>query len=165
MNRNQDEELKRGKKYCLRLLSLRSRSEYEIEARLKNHGYPAQARKGILDSLKNDGYINDLKFAKEWIDSRIRSNPRGIRMLTGELKQKGVPEDIIKKALTDKAGELDEREIASGLIRDRLRSIKTTPEEKLKGKLFRFLLSKGFDPEISEDVIVSEFRIANHEHK
>jgi len=157
MNKSRFEELKKGKKYCLRLLSLRSRSEHEIETRLKARGYPVQARKGILDSLKNDGYINDLKFAKEWIDSRIRSNPRGTRMLTGELRQKRVPEDIIKKALTDKAGELDEREIASGLIRSRLRSIKTTPEEKLKGKLFRFLLSKGFDPEISEDVIVSAF--------
>lgn len=165
MNKSRDEDLKRGKKYCLRLLSVRFRSEHEIEARLKNHGYQVQARKAILNSLKSDGHIDDLKFAKEWIDFRIRLNPRGIRMLVDELNKKGIPEGIIKKVLTDKAGELDERAIATGLIRDRLRSTKIKPDIKLRGKLFRFLLGKGFDPEMSEDVIVSEFRIMGHEYE
>ena len=90
-----DKEIKRGKAYCLRLLSLRSRSEHEIEARLKEKGYSAGTKKLILDLLKKNGLIDDLKFAGEWIDSRMRSNPKGKKALRIELVNKGISKEVI----------------------------------------------------------------------
>ena len=163
MNRDRDENLKKGKKYCLRLLASRPRSEYEIETRLKSSGYADTERGRILEELKNAGYVDDLEFAKEWISSRMRSNPRGARLLAEELKSKGVPENIIRKALTIKSGDIDERQVVLELVRGGLRTAGSSPEVKLKAKLYRTLIRKGFDPEIIEDIVTSEVRVQDHE--
>ena len=91
MNNAVNEELKRGKTYCLRLLSLRSRSESELEFRLKSKGYSDTSRRRILNLLKDNGLVDDFEFARQWIESRLRTNPRGKRALRQELAKKGVP--------------------------------------------------------------------------
>jgi regulatory protein len=146
-------ELKKGKAYCLRLLSLRQRSEREIDERLKGKGYREGVRKRLLDLLKKDGLVNDRKFAEAWIDSRLRSNPKGKRVLREELKNKGIQKEIIERVFTEKAGQLDERTIAAGLIRKKL----SKPGIE-KGKLFQYLLRRGIDPEAAEEAINDEVR-------
>ena len=148
-------ELKKGKAYCLRLLSLCPRSEREINTRLKDKGYGDEARKRLLDLLKLDGLIDDLKFAENWIDSRLRANPKGKRALRQELKGKGVQKEIIEKVFSEKASQLDEKTIASDLIRKKLSKSKPGID---KGKLFQYLLRRGIDPEAAEEAIKDEFR-------
>ncbi|RKY43129.1 MAG: hypothetical protein DRP85_00395 [Candidatus Makaraimicrobium thalassicum] len=155
MNKARDKELKNGKSYCMRLLSLRPRSEHEIDDRLEGRGYDDRARKCILESLKISGLVDDLKFAREWIDSRVRSNPRGIKILRGELRKKQVPESIIEEAVRERAAELDDRAVADALVRKRLRAAKDPSHinTELKGKLFRFLVGKGVDMEVAEEAV------------
>ena len=148
-------ELKKGKAYCLRLLSLRPRSEREISTRLKGKGYGDEARKRLLDLLKRDGLVDDLKFAKNWIDSRLRANPKGKRALRQELKEKGVQKDIIEKVFSEKAPQLDEKRIAAGLIKKKLSKEKPDID---KGRLFQYLLRRGIDPEAAEEAINDEIR-------
>ncbi|MGB2600275.1 MAG: regulatory protein RecX [Candidatus Omnitrophota bacterium] len=148
-------ELKKGKAYCLRLLSLRQRSEYEIDERLKGKGYGERARKRLLDLLKKDGLVNDLKFAEAWIDSRLRSNPKGKRALKEELKSKGIQKEIIEQAFTEKASQLDERTMAAELIKKKLSKSKPGIE---KGKMFQYLLRRGIDPEAAEEAINDEVK-------
>ena len=151
-----DKELKRGKSYCLRLLSLRPRSEYEIDIRLKDKGYAGDLRKVLLGSLKKEGLVNDLEFAKEWIDWRLRSSPRAKRMIKAELRKKGVPESIVEEAIGNKYEKIDERVIARSLLRKKLSGEKESSSLKLKGKLYWFLDSKGFDEEVIEDILNEE---------
>jgi len=163
MKKSLDEDLKKGKKYCLRLLASRPRSEYEIETRLKNAGYAARARGCILEELRNAGYVNDLEFSKEWIASRMRSNPRGVRLLIDELKGKGVPENTIRKAVDENTGDLDQRKVVLELVRQRLCMAGSPPDMKIKANLYRALAGKGFDPEIIEDVVNNEVRVQDNE--
>ena len=149
-------ELKKGKAYCLRLLSLRPRSEREISTRLKSKGYKDNVRKHLLDSLKNEGLVNDLKFAGQLIDSSLSGNPKGKLVLKVELRNKGIQEEIIEKAFSEKADQLDEKRIATGLVKEKLSE---TPKSEIgKGKLFRYLVSRGFDPEMAEEVINNEIK-------
>jgi regulatory protein len=149
-------ELKKGKAYCLRLLSLRSRTEREIDTRLKGKGYTDTTRQRLLDLLRKEGLVDDFKFAEQWIDSRLRENPKGRRALRQELRNKGVREKIIERVFLEKADQLDEKRVAAGLIRKKLSKAPKPGTEK--GKLFRYLVSRGFDPEVAEEVINDEIK-------
>jgi len=49
--------------------------------------------------LKSKKVLNDFNFAKWWISQRSEFNPRGKRLLSQELKNKGVSEENIDKAI------------------------------------------------------------------
>jgi regulatory protein len=153
MDTGSDKELKRGKAYCLRLLSLRPRSECEIEERLKSKGYSDKTKKQLLSLLKKDGLIDDVKYAGEWIDSRLGSNPKGKKALRIELIKKGIAREVIEQVFAEKAAVLDEKKIALGLIKKKLLKGGSKPDKNAKGKLFQFLLRKGFDAETAEEVV------------
>jgi regulatory protein len=153
MNGGNDSEVKKGKTYCLRLLSLRPRSEREIELRLKGKGYSNISRKELLDQLKKEGLVNDREFARQWVDSRLRSSPKGKRFLRKELLEKGVSGKVIDKIFSEKISELDERKIADGLIRKKLAKSGIKKDLKLKGKLYRYLLQRGIEAEIAEEAV------------
>ncbi|MBU0682809.1 MAG: RecX family transcriptional regulator [Candidatus Omnitrophota bacterium] len=146
------------KKYVLRLIALRERSEQEIEKRLERAGYDGSVRMNVISTLKKEKLIDDFKFASAWIDSRLRLNPRAVSIVKEELICKGVSENIIERVFLDKTGELDDRVIALKLIKNKSCFGKNISKEKLQIKLFRFLLSKGFDAELAEDVIQENFR-------
>ena len=149
-------EVKKGKKYCLRLLSLCARSEREIKDRLKGKGYSDGARKRILDSLEEQGLVNDEKFAGDWIDSRLRVNPRSKLALKTELKKKGVPERIIDKVLSEKNEELDDMTLACDMVRRMIAETAPGPVKELKGKLYQYLLRRGFDSETALEAVNKE---------
>ncbi|MFH1395683.1 MAG: regulatory protein RecX [Candidatus Omnitrophota bacterium] len=147
------------RKYVLRLIALRARSAWEIENRLKKAGYDNNVRISVITALKQEKFIDDVKFAKEWVDSRLRLNPRAVNVIRAELVSKGVSEDIIEQTFLDKSEQLDDHIIALRLIENKFGfKKKVSLEEKGKIKLFRFLLSKGFDAELAEEVIQEKFR-------
>jgi regulatory protein len=151
-------ELKKGKAYCLRLLSLRARTERELDTRLKGKGYTDADRKHLLDLLKGEGLVDDLKFTEQWIDSRLRENPKGKRALKEELRSKGVQDKIIEQAFSDKASQLDERALAADLVKRKISKDKRTDQKKLKARLFQYLLRRGFDAETAEEAIDDEVK-------
>jgi regulatory protein len=153
-------ELKKGKAYCLRLLSLRPRSEREIDVRLKGKGYSGSVRKRLLDLLRSNGLVDDLKFAENWIDSRLRTNPKGKRALREELRSKGVQKEIIEEVFSKKEAQLDEKKIAADLIKKKLSKTKPGIAKPgiEKGKLFRYLMYRGIDPGTAEEAINDDLR-------
>ena len=153
MDKKCNPDLTKGKSYCLRLLSLCPRTEHELRSRLKNSGYKEPGIDRILDTLKGAGLVDDLKFALEWVELRMGSSPRGARLLETELRNKGVPgtviEEVVKKAFTV----LDERTVAIDLVKEKMRGYEGISDNKLKGKLFQFLLRRGFEEEMAEEAI------------
>ena len=101
------------------LLRQRPRSEFEIRERLKLKGYVAEVVDGVVEALRRAGEIDDARFAKLWVESRMHTNPQGDVVLKHELKLKGVSEPIIEATLQDKAKNYDEYEIALSMAGDR----------------------------------------------
>jgi len=153
MKKELEKELRKGKAYCARLLSIRPRSERELNTRLEKAGYSRQARGELILSLKKAGLAGDLDFAKEWIDSRSRTSPRGKALLELELKKKGVPSEVIEEAFRSRKWPLDEKAMALDLAADKMKSLSGQPGEKKKAKIFRFLTGRGFAPDIAEEVV------------
>ncbi|MFA7627969.1 MAG: RecX family transcriptional regulator [Candidatus Dojkabacteria bacterium] len=105
----------------------------------------------IIAKLKGYGYLDDEEFAFQFINSRIRSKPRGKRVLVSELMSKGVNKDLARK----KVDELVEDEY------DVLRSVyeKKYKEDKITirdNKKIDFLKRKGFNWDLIKQLIEDE---------
>ena len=126
------------------LLRQRPRSVYEIKSRLKLKGYDDPIIEGIVASLERMGDLNDEKFARLWIESRMHMNPAGDVVLKHELKSKGISDSIIEAALIEKAEKYDEYELALSMARDRFERLKKLDRRKATKRIYDFLLRRGF---------------------
>ncbi|MDO8525149.1 MAG: regulatory protein RecX [Candidatus Omnitrophota bacterium] len=126
------------------LLRQRPRSEFEIRSRLKMKGYSVEVVDVVLESLRRSGEIDDTRFAKLWVDSRMRANPAGDVVLRYELKEKGLSDSIIESALAKKSEEYDEYTIALEMARERFGRLKKIEPRKALKRVYDFMLRRGF---------------------
>lgn len=137
---------------ALRFLSYRPRSEKEVRDRLriKNQELGIKNLNYIIDQviqkLKEYNFINDLEFARKWIESRMRFKPRSLRLMKLELKKKGVSDDVIQTIIHDSKFMIhSDLEQARKLVEKRLTRYKGLDRQKIYEKLGRYLASKGFN--------------------
>jgi regulatory protein len=159
----------RAKNNAYALLRQRPRSEAEIRTRLKLKGYAAGIIDGVVEDLRRTGSIDDAKFARFWVESRMHANPMGDVVLRHELKQKGVADPIVEAALEDKGRNYDEYEVALGMASDRFERLKkldaptpsgTDPDRsrrvdkrKALKRLYDFLIRRGFKYDTVQKVV------------
>ena len=134
----------RAKNNAYALLRQRPRSVYEIRNRLKLKGYDDDIIEDIVASLERSGDLDDGKFAKIWVESRMHMNPAGDVVLKHELKGKGVSDSIIEAVLTEKSEKYDEYEIALSMAKDRFERLKKLDRRKATKRIYDFLLRRGF---------------------
>jgi regulatory protein len=134
----------RAKNNAYALLRQRPRSVYEIRSRLKLKGYEDELVEDVIVSLKRTGDLDDEKFARFWVESRMHMNPAGDVVLKHELKAKGISGDIIDAALTEKAGKYDEYELALSMAKDRFERLKRLDRRKATKRIYDYLLRRGF---------------------
>lgn len=148
-----DKQKVRATNNAYSLLRIRPRSEEEMRHRLKLKGYGDTLVDEIIESLRRSGNIDDVKFAKFWVESRMHLNPVGDVVLKHELKNKGVSEAVIEAALEDKTKNYDEYEIAKSMAIDRFERLKKLDRRKATKRLYDFLLRRGFQYENVRKVI------------
>ncbi len=139
-----DNRKSRAKNNAYSLLRIRPRSESEIRERLKLKGYNYSIIDDIIEELKQRGDIDDMKFARFWVDSRMHLNPVGDIVLKQELKEKGVSDPLIEATLEAKDKSYDEYEVAFDMARDRFERLKKLDRKKATKRLYDFLLRRGF---------------------
>ena len=160
-----------------RLISYRPRSESELRLRLTQYVGKWKLEHSLVEEvlqiLKEENVIDDFKFAQWWIEQRSDFNPRGKRMITAELKAKGVDEEIIREAIAllhtgeidifgVKREALDEKTLALGAAMKKQKMYKTEDKFTFEKKMVRYLVSRGFDYTTSSDV-TQELIIKNYE--
>lgn len=145
--KSQDE---RNKAYerAIRFLGYRPRSRAEIDRYLRAKGCSADVIDHTINRLVEKQYLNDEDFARFWLENRERYRPRGEQALRYELRQKGVPDEVIDTVLAD----LDEDELAWTAVESKLQHWSNLTEEELKKKITGFLSRRGFSYEIVHNV-------------
>src|SRR4030042_1258169 len=94
-------ELEKAKSSAFKLLSYRIRSCKEISDKLKDKGFSQDTIAAVIRDLKRIDYLDDYKFAKEFIESRLIHNPKGEKLLRYELLKKGVDKNTIDELLRE----------------------------------------------------------------
>lgn len=143
----------RAKNNAYFLLRSRPRSEFEIRQRLKLKGYGAEIIDGVVGDLKKTGNIDDEKFARLWIESRMYANPMGDVVLKHELKLKGVADSVIDAALENKNKTYDEFEIAFSMAAERYKRFQKLDKRKAMKRVYDFMLRRGFKYDTVRKVI------------
>jgi regulatory protein len=136
----------------LNFLSYRPRTVKEVRDRLYKYEVKDATKQNLLiDRLKNKGYLDDLTFARWFIDSRNTHRPRSKRYLSAELKAKGVGEDIIKSVISE-AG--DERETITRLLTKKL-GLPAQLDPATRQKIYAYLARQGFAWDKIAEVVTS----------
>ena len=107
------QEVERAREVCLRLLGYRARSRRELVERLARKGFAEPVIAAAIEELESAGLVNDVGFARAWVQERLANNPRGSLGVRWELRRKGVEERIIQQTLEEQMGE--ERELEAAL--------------------------------------------------
>lgn len=126
---------------ALRLLSYRPRSVAEVRKKLVEKGIDEQIIDAVLLRLAEDGYLGDQSFAATWVENRSTFRPRSRRLLSYELRQKGVAEEHIQNALASIQDEPDLAHQAGIRYADRLADLDW---ETFRRRLGGYLTRRGF---------------------
>ena len=131
--------IKRAK---LRAMHLLSDMESQLRTKLKQGGYAEDAVEAAIRYVKSFGYINDMEYARSFIDSR--KDRKSKKELYAALLQKGVSAEIVEQVFEEADyGEKDSRQAIEALMRKRSYNPETA-DVKEKQKMMGYLMRKGF---------------------
>lgn len=150
-----------GRMYSL--LQIRLRSEKEIRDYFWRKNQVARVKSleeisdllidKVIENLKQKGLLNDLEFAKAWVQSRRRSKKKGLMVIKSELFQKGMDRDVIEEVMSDELGVMSEAQIARDALEKKVRVWKNLPKMEFKKKAIEFLMRRGFEYSTVKQVV------------
>ncbi len=88
-------------KAASRYLGYRPRSEIEIRNHLHRCGFDSDVVERTIIRLKEKRLIDDVAFARFWVENRLLFKPLSRKLLGLELRQKGVDKGIIDEVTKD----------------------------------------------------------------
>jgi len=127
----------------LNFATLRPRSEKEIKDYLKRKKSPESITEELFKRLNNLELIDDTEFARWWVEQRQSFSPKTKRVLSNELRIKGIDREIIKEILEET--EIDEEKIAKELIIKKMYKWEKLDDKIRRQKITQYLAGRGFD--------------------
>ncbi len=132
-------------KRCMDYIAYRPRSLHEIRTRLSDLKVTGDVAERIEARLKDLGYINDEEFARQWVESRVRSKGYGPMRLQNELRKKGIASDLAKKAVDEACpAEVVESQLEQQMNQALKRYRNERDDQKKRQKIVGFLNRRGF---------------------
>lgn len=146
---------------AIKLITYRDRSIAEIRQSLHQKQIPEEIIENVINRLGENGLLDDKRFANLWIENRNEFRPRSHRMLTLELRKKGISEDIISQVLENTTAD---EELAHKAAQKQIRRYMTLEWQDFRRKLGSFLARRGFSYEtvdLTVHQIWAEYRSEN----
>ena len=148
----------RARKRGMNLLMKMDRTEADVRGKLSEGGYPPEVVDDAITYLKSFHYIDDMRYASEYI--RCKSSSMSRKQIGLKLSQKGVDKSIVEEAFTEfdeESGQDNgsaEKQLIRKLILKRCPQGVADLDYNAKQKLYAYLYGKGFSvPEIETVVI------------
>ncbi|NLM39689.1 MAG: regulatory protein RecX [Firmicutes bacterium] len=129
-----------AKKKAIRLLTARDRTVHELRTRLVAD-YDETVVDDVLAYLREMDFVNDERFARNYVDQRNRLRPTGNLGLRRELHAKGISSEIIDMVMNSPEEEL---ELAKRLLESRAPSLMTLSREVRLRRAYGLLERRGF---------------------
>jgi len=139
----------------LQRLTSQQRSRHDLEQALAKRHVPAEVAGAVLDRLEEVGLINDVDFARSWVQSRQRSRGLSSTVLAMELRRQGIADDISREVLDELDPEV-EVQAAHRLVQKKLRSMGALDQTTQTRRLVAMLARKGYAPQAALEVVRSE---------
>lgn len=147
---------------AVHFLGTRPRTRRELQLRLRRAGTSDEVNDATLARLEALGYVDDTAFARWWAEQRDRHAPRGRRMVEAELRQRGVPREVLEELRGAELAEppLDaeslpgtEDERADAALAHHLRGRPVPDDPRARQRLGAYLVRRGFGPDTARAAI------------
>jgi regulatory protein len=135
--------------YAVGALARRMRSVAELKRLLRNR-VEADTEIGktlvelIVVRLKDQGYLNDAKYAAAFSSYRRDNEKFGRMRVVNDLKAKGVHGDVIEKAVSSVYDDVKEENLARDYLRRKRLQKPKDHDQKQAARIFRNLMRAGF---------------------
>src|ERR1700694_3797438 len=135
--------------YAVGALARRMRSVAELKRLLRNR-VEADTEFGktlvelIVVRLKDQGYLNDAKYAAAFSSYRRDNEKFGRQRVVTDLKAKGVHGDVIEKAVSSVYEDVKEETLARDYLRRKRLQKPKDRDQKQRARIFRQLLRAAF---------------------
>ncbi len=128
-----------------RLCSMREYCRNDIATKLKKYDLTPQESAQIIASLEQDKFLDNSRYAAAFVRDKAAFNGWGPAKIKWSLKSKKVEEEIIDEAMKQLPQE-SEGERLLLLLNKKLKTLTREQDKaKVKVKLIRFAISRGFD--------------------
>lgn len=137
---SQSEIYQKLMRYC----AYQDRCSADIAQKIRLWGLEQEVLKDALEFLKEEGFIDDLRFAKSFVRGKFRSNKWGKAKIKEGLYAKKIPKALIDEALIELEAEDYQGQLREVLLKkDRL--LKEDDPYKRTQKMALYAQSKGYE--------------------
>lgn len=146
------DEMMRAKNLALDLLREEIFSKSQMTRNLEKEGFSDVTIETVVTELIQAGHIRDRKFAEKWVQRRLKSNPRGQKVLRQELIEKGVDRETAEQVV-NKINSKDEESLAFQIAEKQVKKYNRLPNQTAQRRLHGFLSRRGYDSELILKII------------
>ncbi|MDM8159210.1 regulatory protein RecX [Labilibaculum sp. K2S] len=134
------------------ICSRQEKCSFDIRKKLCEWEISSADQDQIIQTLIDEKFLNDERYTNFYVRDKFRFNRWGRIKIAHHLKQKQIPEYIISDAIY----QLDESEYAQNLhdiLHGKIKTIREEDPYQLRAKLFRFAQGRGFESQLSLQII------------
>jgi regulatory protein len=147
------DEFDYAKKYSFDLLSRSPKSEKEIRTKLKQKKINDSNIIKVIDALKELKFLDDVNYAKLFVESKLRNNPAGKVVIKNKLREKGIGKELIEESIENFYDDAVEEKKAESILLKYMKKKTGDDYYTLKRKCFQHLVSKGFDFDLVNELL------------
>lgn len=133
----------RGAKYC----ALQERSQQQVRDKLYDWGLYGDEVEEVIAWLISEDFINEERFAESYVRGHFNLKKWGKIKIKQGLEQKKISEYCIKKGMKE-IGDEDYQKTLNELLEKKWRVLKEPNLYIKKQKAVRYLLQKGYEPNL-----------------
>jgi regulatory protein len=136
-----DDQIEEVFQKALKYISYKPRTKFEVVKKLNENDFNQDIISIVLEMLIEKGYVDDSQYAKNWVENRSFYKPRSKKLITWELKNKQISEDIISEV----TGEMiPEEELAMLAAEKYARRLSGYEKDVFFRRLSGYLIRRGF---------------------
>jgi len=136
----------------MRYCAYQDRCSADIAKKIRLWGLGQQELNDALSFLKDEGFIDDLRFAKSYVRGKFRSNKWGVAKIREGLYAKQIPKVLIDEALKELEEEDYKGQLKEVLLK-KSRLLKEDDPYKRTQKMALYAQSKGYELDLIWEVI------------
>lgn len=129
--------LKKMLHYC----NYQERSKKEIREKLNSFDLVLPDKEFIIDFLQEEGFINDERYCRTYVKSKLNLKKWGVNKIRMSLMAKGIDRDIIDDVLSEIDKDSYKYELVNLLKNKKINEI---DPYKRQSKLMRYAVGKGY---------------------
>jgi len=133
--------------YSVRYLAQRSCSSEELRSKLRMRAEKLDDVNGVIERLKDIGYLDDRKFAESFALNRAENDGFGRMRVLSDLRGRRVTPGLAEKTVAEVFEDKDEAALIDAFIERRMPSLAVQPrieDQKDLAKAYRRLRRAGF---------------------